>query len=825
MTAHRSESAGSHPLHTFLDMYDTRVDDETIRLFDDDPQNLQRLDALRNLVDERPPDRRVGPYQILDTLGEGAQGTVHLAFDERVDRYVALKVVRRLASDEARQRFRREAEIAARLDHVGLCPVYDADLLDDGDAYLAMRFLEGAPLDGVLAAARRGEPSGQLSLPPRQPGEIVEVVSVVERLAEALQVVHDAGIVHRDVKPGNVVLTPDRGPVLLDFGIARADTGFLDLTQPGAISGTPPYMAPEQVQGATMDGRVDVWALGVMLYELLALKRPFEGKSQADLFDRIVHHEPPRLRRVAPAVPPDLAAIVATAMEKDPSRRYRTARLFAEDLAAFRSGRTVRARPVSTLVRAGRWVKREPVKAGLAAAVLAALLVGSVLVANWSRIREARQAERERQTESLLEQGILAFVTGDRSPLPALRQAAELAPDSPEVICALALVHLDAGDRKAALAEIARWDGPAPPTLSLLEHYVRTGVIDDDDAAIPDDARPAVYAFAKGLMIRSVRRKETPRVSERALRQFELATFFAPRPRALHHFMRAEAAAYAEDPKAAREASDVIRRAWPGRPAASYFAGLAELQFDPARAEDSFRRMLRSSPDSFIAWNNLGDALSRQDRDAEAADAFRRAIDLRPSEASFHFNLGTSLASLGGHADALPSFAEAERLAPQDARFPFQRGWSAANTGDLGLARTCYERTLELDPRHGQALRNLAELCQQTGDLGTSRDLVRRALEQTPEDPKLLPYLSQVLMRDERWAEAARTLEKALDRSTPHLRLRLIAARLAADELTPEEAIAATGPDASDSARRLLGYLRAMGATEAARRLHRHLRK
>src|SRR5687767_7593634 len=244
---------------------------------------------------------RVGPYRLLRELGRGGQGAVWLAEDTRLTRLVALKLLPAefvALSTERRRRLQREAEVIARLDHPCLCAVLEARI--DGERpYIAMRYVEGATLGEWIVRAREAKRAetassrstargpGPLRLFPRNALEQASVLAFFERAARALHAAHEAGVVHRDVKPQNVMVTRQGDPVVLDFGQARDETSdSFELTRSGDILGTPAYMSPEQILGkrAGIDRRTDVWGLGAALYEALTLARPFDGESVPALF-------------------------------------------------------------------------------------------------------------------------------------------------------------------------------------------------------------------------------------------------------------------------------------------------------------------------------------------------------------------------------------------------------------------------------------------------------------------------------------------------------------------------------------------------------------
>jgi formylglycine-generating enzyme required for sulfatase activity len=340
-------------------------------------RRLSAEHAAPTAVDGAPP--RIGRYRVLRALGRGGQGRVYLAEDERLGRPVAVKVLSDLAgcSVHAMARFRLEAATASRLVHPGLCPVYDTGE-HDGMPFLVMQYVAG---EGLLAHCRR------LPLATR----VATTLALFEQVAAALHHAHEAGFVHRDVKPGNVLVTAEGQPIVIDFGLVRAlDADGAALTRTGELFGTPAYLAPEQILAGSplADRRLDVWALGVSLFEVLTDgRRPFAAPTYEALCRAITDDEPTALR-LADA-PGDLELVLATALAKEPTHRYATAADLASDLQRVRLGEPIRARPVTTWVRTRRWLRRNPMlAASLAAAVL--LLVAGTAVSTWFAVRADR---------------------------------------------------------------------------------------------------------------------------------------------------------------------------------------------------------------------------------------------------------------------------------------------------------------------------------------------------------------------------------------------------------------------------------------------------
>lgn len=264
------------------------------------------------------PGEKIGRYRVERDLGSGSFGTVYLAADDQLQRSVAVKILRpdRLAGD-AEQRFLVEARTVARLKHPLIVPVFDVGRHADGRPYAVMEFVEGQSLKASLAAAR---PS---------PARAAELIATI---AEAIDHAHRRGFVHRDLKPANILLDPAGTPHVLDFGLAIHESS--QRAHAGEMAGTLPYMAPEQVrrEAQRLDGRADLWALGVMLYEMLTGRRPFDGPDFQGLSDEILHRDPKPPRQIDDAIPAELERICLKCLHKDVSQRYLAARDLARDL-------------------------------------------------------------------------------------------------------------------------------------------------------------------------------------------------------------------------------------------------------------------------------------------------------------------------------------------------------------------------------------------------------------------------------------------------------------------------------------------------------------
>lgn len=310
--------------------------------------------------------RTVGHFKIVSKVGQGGMGVVYLARDERLEREVALKVLRegQLADEAARKRFRKEALALSKLNHPNIALIYDFDS-QGGLDFLAMEYVPG------ISLAHRLE-DGALSEK--------ETASIGAQIAQALEEAHEHGVIHRDLKPGNVLLTAKGRVKVLDFGLARflrADDleATESLTQTHAMTGTLPYMAPEQLHGEGADARSDIHAAGLILYEMATGQRAFREELPSRLIDAILNHPPIPPRSVNRKICPELERIILKCLEKDRENRYQSARELEIDLRRLTTPST------TTSVHAPKAISRSPLRKvlmiALGCAFLAAILVGS----------------------------------------------------------------------------------------------------------------------------------------------------------------------------------------------------------------------------------------------------------------------------------------------------------------------------------------------------------------------------------------------------------------------------------------------------------------
>ncbi|MDX1645059.1 MAG: protein kinase, partial [Thermoanaerobaculia bacterium] len=325
----------------------------------------------------------ISHYRILERIGAGGMGVVYKAEDLELGRPVAIKLLPpELAEDEAaKERFQHEARTASALDHANICTIYEAGETDDGRLFLAMAYYRGRTLKQRIAAG---------------PIPLGEAIDILAQVARGLERAHAAGVFHRDIKPANVIITEHGEAKILDFGLAKLAEGA-QRTRSGTTVGTPAYMSPEQVQGDDVDGRTDLWSLGVVAYEMLAGRPPFRGANESAIIYSILHEEPDSLAEQRPDVPPPLREVVTRALVKDPEERIESARAFLRRLRPLLGDTPTEAIEVSPSEHPTRTAphRAEPaVKRRIpwAVTLVAAVAVAAVLLLVWRRQEESPPA-------------------------------------------------------------------------------------------------------------------------------------------------------------------------------------------------------------------------------------------------------------------------------------------------------------------------------------------------------------------------------------------------------------------------------------------------
>jgi tetratricopeptide (TPR) repeat protein/tRNA A-37 threonylcarbamoyl transferase component Bud32 len=718
----------------------------------------------------------IGHYKLLRLVGEGGQGAVFEAVDTRLGRRAAVKVLRRLESAEALKRFQREAALLASFDHPRLCTLYEAGQ-HDGRPFIAMRFLEGRSLADLIGGQQEAG-AGPVEIPAsKEDGHSSathRVVRMVEKIARALDFAHEKGVVHRDVKPANVVLDADAEPIVLDFGLARGLEGASTMTHAGDVLGTPGYLAPEHLSGRAGDRRVDVYALGVTLYECLTKRRPFEAPTREALLVRILDEPPPDPRRANPAIGRDLLAILETAMAKDPDRRYATARALADDLAAVASGQSVSVRRAGPAARAWQWARRHRTAASLIAVaavvipVLAAL--GGFVLARLPDIEFAERKQQEARDETRLMQAFLELDKGD--PKKAVAMFEPLAAGVTfrlEAIAGLVFSLVKTGDAERALGILDK--EPDHPSSALSFAVLRKHALEALRRPVPEGVasrasqqpREAVESFVLGEDMLARGHAGEPGAFERACDHLTRAVTH-PGMQTRFHLSRAHALGHLGKKREAeaRESARVIQAALPESAVAWYWSGFALHLFDPDAAIAAYKKAIELDSSSVMAHMNLAYLLRTRGRHEESLAPARRAVELDPNHPGAWKNVVAALRGLKRFDEIEVPLAKACEVAPDDLENWYALGMVRSEQGRADDAIAALTEAARLDPAHPFVANNLGRLLVQKGDRPGAEKAFRVAIESPQVAPHAAVNLAALLTQAGRHREAADAIVRGL---------------------------------------------------------------
>jgi tetratricopeptide (TPR) repeat protein len=518
-----------------------------LKTFFADRQGFQRLVARIAPVEKPLPSspappttaRRLGEFEILREIGRGGMGIVYEARQESLSRTVALKVLAAGCCPDERsvQRFRREAEAAALLHHPHIVPIF-ATGEDSGTYYYAMELIAGPSLDRLLELLPHEPWPPVATVSPLTPAGVDFYRNVARLMAEAANALHHAhekGIIHRDVKPSNLLLAPDGRLCVSDFGLARV-LEQPGLTVSGDLVGSPSYMSPEQAAGRVLvDRRTDIYSLGTTLYELLTLRPPFVGERRDEVLVKIVHDDPLPPSRLNRQVPPELEIICLKAIEKDPQRRYQTAAEFSRDLQNYLDGRPIAARRAGWLQRAWSWSQRRRALS----AVGGGLLVVAALAGYFAyTARTSREELAQAHLEDAVDDALATTMSGDSAAAEeSIARIASEAPDTgwiPLLRGHLAFQRGEYDDAARQLQDaVARLPDSVAARSLLAAAYVATGwwekyeeALDELEKLTPESAEDFLFRGLAESYLDPVRGR---RSLDEAIRRRKLPAAFIAR--------------------------------------------------------------------------------------------------------------------------------------------------------------------------------------------------------------------------------------------------------------------------------------------------------
>jgi TolB-like protein/Flp pilus assembly protein TadD/tRNA A-37 threonylcarbamoyl transferase component Bud32 len=624
---------------------------------------------------------RVDNYEVLEEIGRGGMGVIYRARQRHSRRIVALKrmVSYHADSRETRERFRREAEAAASLDHPNILPIYEVGQGEDGLPFFSMKYAAGGSLQKAAPALR---------------SDSRECVRLMAKVARAVQYAHEHGIVHRDLKPGNILLDAHGEPFVTDFGLAKWLDINTDLTRTLTIFGTPGYIAPEQAKGSTTKANpsADVYSLGAILFQLFTGRPPFLGEHALAVIEQASEKPAPKLRSLVPSLDRDLETIVACCLERDPKGRYQSAGTLADDLELWLRHEPIRARHVGILARGGKWVRRNPTTTTLIAAlvVLAAAIVG-------------------------------VMVWKNESPHPV--------PSLPAGIAVLPLQNLSEEKENAYFA-----DGIQDELLTNLSKIrdlkviSRTSVMEYKSGITRNLKEIAQQLGVSNVVEGSVRRSGNHvRVSVQLIDAKTNRHLWAQNydrtladSVALQGDLATEIAAALGGTLSPQEKARV--QAKPTKNTAAYDAYLRGRAFAARSYQKSYednaiqayQEAVRLDPSFALAWARLSIAVGHNPWDPSPAqltlvkDAADHALSLDPDLPETHLAIGYYRYGQRDYAGALAEFEQAEQGLPNNAEVIEAIALVQRRLGHWEEAITGLRRTIELDPRYHDAYENLA---------------------------------------------------------------------------------------------------------------------
>jgi eukaryotic-like serine/threonine-protein kinase len=716
--------------------------------------------------------RILGHYRVLEQIGAGGMGVVYRARDERLDRDVALKVLppRVLADEAARKRFRKEARALSRLNHPNIETVYDFD--SDGQVdFLVIEYLPGVSLDEKLAAG---------SLPEK------ETVRLGSQLAEGLAAAHEQGVVHRDLKPGNLRLTAEGRLKILDFGLAKllhpvsgtAPTESLSETQAGA--GTPPYMAPEQLLGERVDSRADIYALGAVLYEMAAGGRPFPETQRSRLTDAILHEPPVAPRAMNPRISPALENIILKCLEKEPENRYQSVNELTVDLRRLTS--TASSAAAAAPIRRGR--RRRAVSA-LAIVLLAGTVAGLWALRGWQTKRTAKVHI------SSLAVLPLENLSGDPSQdyfadgmteelINRLARMVETRVISRTSIMQYKGVHKplreiarDLGVDAVVEGSVARADDRVRISADLVVAATEQHLWGDsytrelhEVLEMQDEVAEAIARQIRGTLLM---RRATPAAGSREIGPTVYEEYLWGRYEwnqrttegtnaALEHFRRviAQDASYAP---AYSGMADCYVTLWLSLGALSREQALPQ-------AREALRRALLLDPDLADAHSTLGTVRMYADWDWPGSEAeFKRAIALNPSYATARHWYGLHLAFRGQTPEARQELERARELDPLSPIIRLNLAWVQFVAGHSDALIAASQKELARDSSFWDAHWDLGTAYVQQGELEKGIAELEKAVELSHNSAATLSSLGYALGRASKRPEAEQVLRKLHQRA------------------------------------------------------------
>ena len=684
-----------------------------------------------------PPTRMLadfGDYELLEEIGRGGQGVVYRAHQKSLNRTVALKVIGLgpWATETHLKRFRREAEAAASLEHPGIVPIHEVGERD-GQCYFSMKFIEGGQLDEVVR---------------RTPVSFRQAAELIAKVARTVHYAHEHGILHRDIKPGNILLDAKGEPHLTDFGLARLLDTQSSVTRTIDVLGTPSYMAPEQAAGETtkLSKATDVYGLGAVLYQLLTGQPPFAGGTTYETIRLLRDTEPRPPRSLKPKIDRELSTICLKCLEKDPQRRYSSAQALAEDLEHWLKHEPIAARRTGLLTRGRKWVRRNPGIAVMAAMLFALAVPLGVIVWKSEFIPD----------KVGITNGVAVLPFENLSGDPENAYFAEGIHE--EILTRLASI---AGLKVISRTSTQQYQTKPRNLREIGKQLAVANILEGSVQKTTDQVRVNVQLINaqtdSHLWAETYDRKLTD--------SFELESEIAKR---IAESLQArltgrEQQALAVKPTNNPEAYDEYLRGLA-------FEARSISQTDLRREAIGFyERAVQLDPNFALAWARLSRAQAflyafREDTTPPTRrDAAKSALDtaqrLEPNSPETLLALGYyQYEVLHDYGLAKTTFKQVSKLLPGNSEIPAALGYLTQQVGDVDESIAYFEQGLALDPRNINLLVGAAATYAMLRQFPVAIKLYDRALDVVPNDPELMALKASMYQAEGNLQEAAKLL-------------------------------------------------------------------
>jgi TolB-like protein/Tfp pilus assembly protein PilF len=677
----------------------------------------------------------LGDYELLEEVGRGGQGVVFRARQKSLNRTVALKVISlgQWASKAHLKRFRLEAEAAARLEHPGIVPIHEVGERD-GSCYFSMKFVEGGQLDEVAR---------------REPMPIRRAAELIAKVARTVHYAHEHGILHRDIKPGNILLDAKGEPHLTDFGLARLVESESSVTQTLDILGTPSYMAPEQAVGnnAAVSSATDVYGLGAVLYQLLTGQPPFAGGTTYETIKLLLDTEPKQPRLLNPKVDRDLSTICLKCLEKDPKRRYTSAFALAEDLEHWQKHEPIQARHTGVFARGKKWVRRNPTSALLAASLIALAAAAGWIVWKSEFIRHpVTNGVAVLPFENLsgdpdnayfangIQEEILTRLAGIAALKVISRTSTQQYQSKPrnlrEIARQLGVAHIVEGSVQKAADQVR-------VNVQLINAQTDSHLWADTYDRKLTDILGVESEIAKGIA-ESLQAKITGREEQ------ALAVKATNNPEAYDAYLRG----------------------------LGFEVSRLGLRDSLRKASDFYKRAVELDPKFALAWARLSRMDARLcftgfDRPDAAKSALENAQKLAPNSPETLLALGYyQYWVLLDYGAAKTTFGRVSKTLPGSSEVTMALGLIARREGHWDQSIGYFEQALALDPRNVELLMGAAETYRWSRQFPAALKLYDRALDVIPNDPIMMAAKASIYQAQGNLQEAARLLSQ-INAQTP----------------------------------------------------------